>query len=31
MTGELTLDHGTVIPVEVKGPFLRPLDTAQES
>ena len=31
MTGELTLDDGTVIPVEVKGPFLRPLDTAQES
>jgi hypothetical protein len=31
MTGQLTLDDGTVIPVELAGPFLRPLDTAQES
>ena len=31
MTGQLTLDDGTVIPVEVRGPFLREIDTAQAS
>src|SRR5215510_6226751 len=29
MTGNLTLDDGTVVPVNVKGPFLRVIETPQ--
>src|SRR5262249_39093517 len=29
MTGNLTLDDGTVVPVKVKGPFLRVIETPQ--
>jgi len=31
MTGQLTLDYGTIVPVQVRGPFLREIDTPRES